>query len=300
MWIVYILLSAFFLSFFDLFRKKAIAGNPIFPVLAWSNLATLLFVIIFFAVQGKFESMIQISRCDFWLIAIKACIVLAEWACTFYAFQALPLSTCVPVYATAPLWTFIGAIICYRETPTRIQLVGMLVLFAGYWLFAMAGRKEGTNIFRSKGILFCLLGVIAGATSSVYDKFLLNPNHRAIAIDAFQFYCMFTIAILTFLVRGGIWIYAKRAAKSGKGKGNEKLRWNWSMLAVGAVLVISDYLYFLSVSTPETLISIVTLLRRLNVVFAFVWGIVFFREGNAKSKAVALAAILFGAVLLGL
>ena len=66
-----------------------------------------------------------------------------------------------------------------------------------------------------------------------------------------------------------------------------------SLHAAGA-----DWLYFKGLAIPGVPISAASLMRRFSVVITFVLGAKFFHETNLRRKAVALALILAGVVLL--
>ncbi|MBQ0033561.1 MAG: EamA family transporter, partial [bacterium] len=67
---------------------------------------------------------------------------------------------------------------------------------------------------------------------------------------------------------------------------------------VGILLAMADWLYFRGLAVPEAPISVGSLLRRFSVVITFVLGARFFHEANLKRKALALAVILAGVILL--
>ena len=67
---------------------------------------------------------------------------------------------------------------------------------------------------------------------------------------------------------------------------------------VGVLLAMADWLYFRGLAVPDAPISVGSLLRRFSVVITFVLGAKFFHETNLKRKALALAAILVGVILL--
>jgi len=69
---------------------------------------------------------------------------------------------------------------------------------------------------------------------------------------------------------------------------------------IGVFLVLADYLYFNSLSYEESMISIVSALRRGGVVVSFVVGAMVFHEKNIPRKALYLAGILIGILLISL
>lgn len=75
-------------------------------------------------------------------------------------------------------------------------------------------------------------------------------------------------------------------------------RFRASILAVGALLIAADALYFRALATPGALVSVVSTLRRTNVVLSFAVGALVFGERNRGRKAIALGGILVGIFLI--
>jgi len=76
--------------------------------------------------------------------------------------------------------------------------------------------------------------------------------------------------------------------------------WRWSIPLIGVFLVMADYLYFNSLSYEDSMISIVSALRRGGVVISFVVGALVLHEKNIRRKAIFLAGILIGILLISL
>jgi drug/metabolite transporter (DMT)-like permease len=75
-------------------------------------------------------------------------------------------------------------------------------------------------------------------------------------------------------------------------------RWRWTIAAVGALLLLADALYFHALTMPGALVSVISTLRRTNVVLSFAIGAVVFGERNRLRKSLALAGVLVGIVLI--
>ena len=69
---------------------------------------------------------------------------------------------------------------------------------------------------------------------------------------------------------------------------------------MGVLLVIADRFDFLAVHEPDALISVVTVIRRSNVLISFAGGLIFFKEKRTKLKYVAMVGILIGLFFFGL
>jgi uncharacterized membrane protein len=59
-------------------------------------------------------------------------------------------------------------------------------------------------------------------------------------------------------------------------------------------------MYFYSLSLPDAMISIVSMVRRGSVVVSFLFGAAFFHESNLKAKAIDLALVLLGMLFLAI
>jgi drug/metabolite transporter (DMT)-like permease len=74
--------------------------------------------------------------------------------------------------------------------------------------------------------------------------------------------------------------------------------WHWSIIFVSLFLSTADFVYFYSLSLPDAMISIVSMVRRGSVVVSFLFGALIFHEHNLKSKVVDLALVLLGMLCL--
>mgnify|MGYP000003108841 FL=1 len=288
-WLPPILLSAFGLGFYDLCKKHAVRDNPIMPVLFLATLCGSTFFVLAVVVTGELGSVLFCGTRTWLLTFAKALLVAASWSCVYYAMRELPISIVAPVRATAPLWTFLGSLFLFREIPTPLQGIAMLVIFAGYYLFSVIGKQEGISFLHHRGAHMVLLGTLLGSISALYDKYLLGT--LAIPRETMQFH--FSVDLV--LILGTAWLIQSRF-----GSGARKFTWRWSIPATGVLLIIADWLYFYALSLPDTQISILSLLRRCSCVVTFAVGSFYFRDKNIKVKAAALAAILAGVVMLAL
>ena len=287
MWMQLTLASALLLGCYDIARKHGVRGNAVMPVLFFATLSGGIFFATTLAATGALASACAISGTDLARVALKSLIVTGSWVCEFYAMRALPISIFSPIRGSAPFWTLLGAILLFHELPNFSQAAGMVVVLAGYGLFSWAGRAEGIRFEKHHGILLAAIGTILGATSALYDKFLLQKCH--IPTGKLQFW--FCVWLVVFI--GAVW-----AAQRGSGLARTAFAWRWTIPVVGVGLVLSDWCYFHALAQTGVPISIVSLVRRSNVVLSFTAGVLLFNEGNLRRKALALATILIGVAIL--
>jgi transporter family protein len=70
--------------------------------------------------------------------------------------------------------------------------------------------------------------------------------------------------------------------------------WRWSIPLISFFICIADFAYYSSLNNPESMISVVSLVRRSSVIVSFACAALIFKERNLRAKAIDLALILIG------
>jgi len=286
-WTAWILASAVFLAFYDVAKKASVRDNAVPPVLLVSAAAGTAAYVAALCAAGGIGAAARATPLQLALIAAKSAIVGTSWILTYCALKTLPVTIATPIRASAPALVFVAALFLYGERPGAVQGAGMLLVFAGYWAFGWAGRHEGIDFRRSRAVWFAIGGMCMSAVSSLWDKFILQ--RCAIPVETVQLW--FQIGLVVMYAA----IFAAWRFMKPKGGGFE---WRWTIPVTGVLLVAADWLYFHGLALPDVSIAAGSLLRRFSVVITFALGAIVFHERNLGRKAVALAAILAGVVLL--
>ena len=286
-------LSALSLGFYNVACKHAVNDNSALDVLLWSSVSGLVAFLAAAAADGGAAGFAEAARATSatrWMLAGKVALVGSSWAAGYLAMQRLPISLAAPVRATAPLWTLLGAIALYGETPGPVRALGMLLMVTGYVLLAALGSREGFS-WRSREMGLVVLGTLLGAASALYDKFLLA--RAGLPPRTVQLHFSAGLVLLygaVWIARRAVWPEAERTP----------FRWRWSIPLVGALLILSDALYFRAVAIPGADISLVSVFRRTSSVVSFLVGGLLFRDLALRQKALALLLVIAGAVLAAL
>jgi transporter family protein len=209
-----------------------------------------------------------------------------SWTFAYYSFKHLPVTIASPIRTSAPLWTLLGAILIFGEKLSILQWAGVLVCIVSYYLFSLAGKKEGINFGKNKWVLFITIATILGSISSLYDKFLIKHYDR-MAVQVYYSFYMVLILLPVLLI---FW-YPYR-------KKQDSFQWRKSIPLIGVTLAIADFVYFYSLSYPGSMISILSTLRRSSVIVSFALGSIIFKEENLKLKFYILIGILAGIFLI--
>ena len=288
-WIVWILASSFFLALYDLTKKASVAHNAVLPVLFISTCCGCAAYMVSLAACGRLGAAAAgLTPEVVALSAVKCAVVSASWVLTFCALRTLPISIATPIRASSPALVFLIAFVLYGERPAPLQAVGMAAVFAGYFAFSWAGRHEGIDFFRCRAVWYAIGGTVFSALSAIWDKWLLQV--RGLEVETMQF--AFQAGLVVFY---GLALAVCRLVRRGK---CDTFEWRWTIPLVGILLATGDWLYFRGLSYPDVHVSAVSLMRRLSVVITFVLGAKFFHETNLVRKAVALAVVLVGIVLI--
>ena len=295
MWVVLALISAALLGMYDVFKKHALNENAVLPVLFLTTLTASVIVLPFVFSSALFPVhfkpfMLYVPKLNLnehLLVFIKSIIVVSSWIFAFHAMKHLPITIITPIRATGPIWTLVGAIIIFQEHLNAVQWIGVLVTLVFFYMLSTAGKLEGIHFNRNKWVFAIVAATLLGAASGLFDKYLLHRIDR-IAVQAwFSIYQVLVMLPAIFLFR---W----RKPKSKR----PVFRWRWSIPMIAIFLLIADYMYFYSLSIPDSMISIVSALRRGGVLIAFVVGAFLFKEINIRRKGIYLAGILLGIVII--
>ena len=287
-WVTLALGSALFLGLYDIAKKKALTKNAVLPVLFFVSLTCIVSLLPAYFL-GKIPSL---SFREYGMLFIKAAIVTTSWNFTFHAVSRLPLSVTAPVRASAPIFTIAMAVTFMGERPSGMEWLGIAISVCGFLIMGFASRKETGHFFTNIWILSMFFGTFLGSVSGVYDKYLLHQ------LDLNPLATQFYYNIYMALLQGaGILLvkFFRRHSENGK-----RFEFRKVIFAVGIFLVIADRFYFLAVHEPAALISVVSIIRRSNVLISFAGGLIFFHEKHPPLKFVAMACISAGLICFAL
>ena len=296
MWMYLGLLAALFLGLHNLCKKHAVQGNEVFPVLLGTISAGFLLLLPFYI--GSIFYPEYMTKIGFYVtsiswkihgfIIIKSMIMASSWVLAYQALKHLPITIVTPIRSAGPFFTFIGAIFIYKESPNFWQWIGFFLIILSVLLYSRIGKKEGINFKRNKWIFAIIGATFLGASSGLYDKFLIQ--HLTLNPQTLQFwFCFYTILIL-LLILSITWFPYKEKRKAFK--------FRWSIPAVGILLQTADYFYFKALQDPDALLMLLSAIKRSQILIAVVIGGLVFKEQNKRKKLVPLFGILLGVFLI--
>lgn len=300
MWLTLAFLSAALLGFYDSFKKKALQGNAVIPVLflntVFSSVIFLPFILLSYNTRMLDNTIFYVASGGWEVhkyILLKSVIVLSSWLFGYFGIKHLPLTIVGPINATRPVMTLVGALIVFGERLNVYQWIGVALAMLSFMLLGRSSKKEGIDFKHDIWIYFIVIAALLGAVSGLYDKYLMaSVDAGGVGLDRmmvqgwYNIYQCFWMLIMLVI----IWMPVRRHTTS--------FHWDWSIIFISIFLCAADFVYFYALSVPDAMISIVSMVRRGSVIVSFLFGALLFREKNIKSKALDLALVMLGMLFL--
>ena len=258
MWLLLAFLSAALLGFYDAFKKQALKDNAVLPVLflntVFSSLIFLPFILVScFAPAVLGGTMFDVPVVGWGVhkfIIIKSFIVLSSWIFGYFGMKHLPLTIVGPINATRPVMVLVGAMLVFGERLNLYQWIGVMLAVLSFFMLSRSGKKEGIDFKHNKWILFIVLAAVTGAVSGLYDKYLMKQLPPMVVQSWYNIYQVFIMCPIILL----LW-YPKR-------KESTPFRWDWTIIGISVFLCAADFVYFYALSYEDSMISIVSMVRR--------------------------------------
>ena len=297
MWLLLAFVSATLLGFYDTSKKAALKDNAVLPVLFLNTLfSTIIFspFILDVIVGNDWFADTSLETAAYQgdgnmlkahlLVVVKAVIVLTSWIAGYFGIKHIPITIVGPINATRPVMVLVGAMLLFGERLNLCQWIGILLSMLSIYLMSRSSKKENIDFVRNKWMWCVAIGTIMGAVSALYDKFImteLNPLFVQSWFNLYQFIMMFIILMI-------VW-YPTREKTT-------RFHWSWAIPLIAIFVGAADFSYFNALSMEDSMISVVSLIRRGSVLISFACGVIIFKERNLKAKIIDLLLILIGMI----
>ena len=307
MWLVFAFVSATIVGIRDFFKKIALQRSNLLLVLCLVTVFSALLFMPFIVVSrctdwldGSFfhvpESSLTLHLCSL----VKCVLLIACWLCSFDGIKHLPLTVSGMIAAFGPVETVLAAMLIYGESLSALQWTGVLVSTASL-VSICRGRGEGsTGYWGNRHFWLMLLSTIFSAAAALWDKFAMGrPEDGGLGQSVMFIQSWYNIYQAVFLTVAVLVVRHRCCKKAADGQ-SAPLPFKIAMgiLAVSVCEVAADLLYDAALQLPGCLVSILAMVRRGSVVVSFVLGAMFLKERDIRRKAVDLAMVLLGMVLL--
>ena len=332
MWTLLAFISALSLGFYDVSKKIALRDNRVIDVLTLSVIFSSLILSVPLLLSRLCPELLLdtpffVPKLDLeahLFTVLKSAIVLSSWVFAFISLKHLPISVVSPMQATRPIWTLIGALLIFDEHLNPWQWAGVLLTIITIFAFSFTplfSRKSGISRFSGNSgssasydpyapslvpyYISLSLAILIGACSGLYDKYLMRRfDHNAV-----QVYYTFYQALMMLIV----WtIMNRRNRKQSNSqlsirrqpivRGFAEIRTlNFTpILFISIFLVISDNVYMLALSYPDSMIAVVSTIRRGGTIIGFAYGLLFLKEPDPLRKLLCMFGVSLALLCLAL
>ena len=306
MWTLLAFISALCLGFYDVSKKIALKENAVIDVLTMSVCVSA----VLLAVPLVLSSIIPetMAGTHFYvpsmdlqahaLTLLKSVIVLSSWVFGYISLKHLPISVVSPAQATRPMWTLLGALVLFNEQLNSWQWTGIVLAIGTILVFSFKARRRNVEISRlrkDKGERFyyiaLALAILLGACSGLYDKYLMRQyDHNAVQV----YYTIYQAGMMLV-----VWLWVTGYRLRGKGERRPIVK-KGVICLISVFLIISDNVYMLALRDPDSLIAVVSTIRRGGAVIGFAYGLIWLKEKDPVHKILCMLGIIAGLICLAL
>jgi transporter family protein len=332
MWIVLSFISALCLGCYDISKKIALRENRVIDVLTLSVcISTVLLSVPWVLSRVCPETMTatpfyvpQLDLAAHGLVVVKSMIVLSSWVFAYISLKHLPLSVVSPMQATRPMWTLVGALLLFGERLNGWQWLGVSLAIGTVFVFSFRNKQTIRNTRHTPAGRYYValaLAILIGACSGLYDKYLMRSyDHNAVQVY-YTFYQALMMLVVWFIVRA---LQEKKEQASTAHPTPSTvhptpytLHFTPStfhptshtfhpiqkigvIVLISLFLIISDNVYMLALRDPDSLIAVVSTIRRGGAVIGFAYGLLFLKEEDPWKKVACMVGILAGLICMAI
>ena len=271
-------MSAILLGSYDVAKKQALRKNGVMWVLFSTTLLSTLFLVPFLSAG---------SLRDHITLIIKAVLVSSSWISGMIGLEKLPITTVSTIKASRPAIVVAFSIILFGERLNVLQWCGVALVLVSLWMLRGSTRKEGISFRSNSGLFWMIVSVITGAASALYDKHILSGSLQPLFVQSWT-------NVYISIILGIILLIMKIREKEGFAR----FKPDWTVVLIAVFITAADALYFLALKQEGAMLSVISLIRRSSVLITFLAGGLLFKEKGLRSKAVELALMLGGIILL--
>ena len=247
----------------------------------YSAVATLLSLIF---VKDIFAS----SLIGVLLAFIKATLLYFSWGLSVKIMRNLQLGVVTSFGFLSSIFTVIFSSFLFSENISIQTIIGIIIIAIGLFLVSKLNTNEIDKKNNYKYILILIIISLFSSFTALIDKTILSNN--LISTNNLLFIFMSFIFIeyaITYIIR------------------NKKIRVktlikNYPSILMGVLLVASDLIYYEAIVSPNSMISWISIIRKLSVFVAISLSSIFLKESNLFKKIIILILMLFGLLFINL
>lgn len=276
LWVFFIFIYSFLKGSRDAMKKAALKKSSSDEILFFYSLLGFILILPFsgnaFSTPGIY----------IFYSFLKALIVASSWMLAFVALRSMTVSLYGIMDMSRMVFSTLLGVFVLGEEMTLAKTLGVIIVTIGL-LLANSKSDSPKGRVSITVLLAALLNCILNSISGTMDKVLM----KSMTSDQLQFWFMLFLLILY----GLILIVRKEKVSISTLKGNY-----WIPL-MSLSLVFGDRLLFIANASPESQVTVMTVIKQSSVFVTVLTGWLFFKEKNILFKTLCAIIILSGIMI---
>jgi len=275
-WVILIFLYAIIIGFYNCTKKKAVTKNSIYEVFAYFS------IIAFIITTVISKNVFEISYKYLGFILLRTLFISASWLMAGYAINKIPISLYAVIMLSKILFSITFSVIFLGEKITLTVFIGMIIVIVGLILVNSNSDKKEDKEISKKELFILLFSCLLSSIAVILDKKILYN----ITSSQLQFWFLLFLTII-------LWIILLIKQKSFNYKIVKKNYWI-PMMSIS--LVVADKLLFMANEIPESMVSVMTILKQLSTIEIIILGKIMFEEKKILRKLLCSTLIIIGII----
>lgn len=276
-WLVFTIINALIMGFFECSRKKAVEKNTIYEVLATVYLIG--FIIISLFVRDAFNIELKFIL----IILLKAIVLIFAWLGELYSLKHLSMGIYSIINTSRIVFTILLSAIFLNEMITVNIFLGMVIVITGMILANRVNKTNEKKVASLKVFIVLIFSCLCNAISAALDKYLMSY----ITSSQIMYWVFLFMAIVCWMV-----LLIKQRTINIKG-----LKKNYWVLFTVITLVVGDIFLMMANADINSKAAIISVIKQLVVVETIILGRVIFKEKDTLKKFLYSLLIIFGIIL---
>lgn len=279
LWIWLVLLYGVLKGAREIVKKKSMEKNTVLEVLFVYTLLSFLMVAPGAPQAGGVEPVTM-----FW-IAVKSFVIFVAWILSFKAIKKMPISLYGLLDLSRVIFSTLMGVILLHEVLNGPQIIGLLLVCTGLLLYRYKkkGKDEAAEKVDTKIVVCALLSCLLNGVSGTMDKILM----QSVSSTQLQFWYMLYLVLFYALYI----VFTKTKIKLVSALKNY---WIWIL---SIMFVIGDKALFIANQSPDSRVTIMTLLKQVCCIVTILAGKFIFKEKNIGYKLFCAGVIIVGIVI---
>ena len=269
-----LIFASFFFSLMTLCVKKIDNGMPIYELVFFRSLISLLIT----------RSILNHKNINPWgknkpLLILRGLLGTLALVCIFYAIRNLPLSISTVIQYTYPIFISVFAGMFINEKITRNIVIALIIGWTGIIIILNSTQLSNINVeIENIWVFIAFLGSIFTALAYVTVKKLAFTEDVYVIIQYFPLVSLIILMPITFIN----WVTPN---------------WNDLIWIIGIGLFTQLGQTFLTLGLKRLPASEASTINYLQVFFGSIWGIIFFNETINIIFLIGALLVLLGTII---